>query len=341
MLEFREPLLLLVALLAVPLFFCLRRPVGRVKFSSVKLWKTKTTTFRAKTSFLPPLLIVLAFVSFCVALAGPRIPGGVIHQHREGISMMLVVDKSGSMAALDMSKKDKEQDRLEALKDVLSQFIKGNDDTLKGRYNDAIGMVSFASFPDSDCPLTLDHITLVQLINDLEIVTDRNESGTAIGDAIGLGVERLREAPGASKVMILLTDGVNNTGYEDPLEAARMAAQFGIKIYTIGIGTNGFAPVRLTDPFTGRKVMRQFPVELDEKSLTEIANMTGGEYFRATDRAGLQRIYEKIDRLEKTKISEDRTTHYDEKYALFVYLGLLLTALGLILKETYYRRTPS
>ena len=346
MFEFREPLFLILAILAIPLFFWMRRPIGRIKFSSLSIWPVRSKSFRARTSFVPPLLLSLAFIAFCVALAGPRIPGGVIHQHREGISIMLVVDKSGSMMALDMSKTDKdgktveEQDRLEALKDVLRDFIKGNKSTLKGRYDDSIGLVSFAAFPDSDCPLTLDHVTLMQLIEDLQIVTDRNESGTAMGDAIGLATERLREAPGKSKVMILLTDGVNNMGYEDPLETARMAAEFGIKIYTIGIGTNGFAKVRMTDPFTGRKVMQNMPVELDEKGLTEIADMTGGQYFRATDRKGLEEIYEKIDSLEKTKISEDRTTHYDEKYALLIWAGLILMALGILLRMTYYRRTP-
>lgn len=339
MFEFREPLFLWISLLAIPLFFVMLRRGGRIRFSSLSMWSVKTTSFRAKTSFIPALLLALSFVALSVTLAGPRVPGGVIKQHREGIAMMLAIDKSGSMAALDMSKGDKEQDRLEALKDVLGDFIKGNG-KLKGRYDDAIGIVSFASYPDSDCPLTLDHVTLMQLVNDISIVTDREESGTAIGDALGLSVERLRESESASKVIILLTDGVNNTGYEDPIEAARMAAQFGIKVYTIGIGTNGFAPVRLTNPFTGRSMMRQMPVELDEKMLTQIADMTGGLYFRATNREGLEAIYEKIDALEKTKISEDRTTHYDEKYFWSLAIGLILALCGLILRMTYYRRMP-
>ena len=320
MLEFREPLFLWISLLSIPLFFVMLRRGGRIRFSSLSMWAVKTTSFRAKTSFIPALLLALSFVALSVTLAGPRVPGGVIKQHREGIAMMLAIDKSGSMAALDMSKGDKEQDRLDALKDVLGDFIKGNG-KLKGRYDDAIGIVSFASYPDS-------------------IVTDREESGTAIGDALGLSVERLRESESASKVIILLTDGVNNTGYEDPIEAARMAAQFGIKVYTIGIGTNGFAPVRLTNPFTGRSMMRQMPVELDEKMLTQIADMTGGLYFRATNREGLEAIYEKIDALEKTKISEDRTTHYDEKYFWSLAIGLILALCGLILRMTYYRRMP-
>lgn len=339
MLEFREPLFLWFSLLAIPLFFVMLRRGGRIRFSSLSMWSVKTTSFRAKTSFIPALLLALSFVALSVTLAGPRVPGGVIKQHREGIAMMLAIDKSGSMAALDMSKGDKEQDRLEALKDVLGDFIKGNG-KLKGRYDDAIGIVSFASYPDSDCPLTLDHVTLMQLVDDISIVTDREESGTAIGDALGLSVERLRESESVSKVIILLTDGVNNTGYEDPIEAARMAAQFGIKVYTIGIGTNGFAPVRLTNPFTGRSMMRQMPVELDEKMLTQIADMTGGLYFRATNREGLEAIYEKIDALEKTKISEDRTTHYDEKYFWSLAIGLILALCGLILRMTYYRRMP-
>ena len=339
MLEFREPWLLLLALLAIPLYVLMRRTIGRIRFSSLKLWPTHIRSFKARTAFVPALLISLAFVSFCVALAGPRIPGGVVHKHREGISMMLVVDKSGSMAALDMSTDDKEQDRLEAVKDVVKDFIEGDGGALGGRPDDSIGLVSFGTYSDSDCPLTLDHVTLMQLVRDLEIAAN-DESGTAIGDAIGLATERLRAAPGTSKVMILLTDGVNNTGYEDPIDAARMAAQFGIKIYTIGIGANGQAMIRVTDPFTGRKVMRPMMVELDEESLTQIAELTGGNYFRATDRTGLEDIYKKIDKLEKTKISEERTTHYDEKYGLWLVAGLLLAALGLILRQTYYYRSP-
>ena len=339
MLEFREPWLLLIALLAIPLFFWMRRPAGRIRFSSLKIWPTHIRSFKSRTAFIPPLLISAAFVLFCVALAGPRIPGGVVHQHREGISMMLVVDKSGSMAALDMSKKDEEQDRLEALKDVLQEFVNGNGSTLKGRMHDSIGLVSFGSFPDSDCPLTLDHVTLMQLVKDLEIA-DGDESGTAIGDALGLATERLREAPGKSKVIILLTDGVNNTGYEDPIEAARMAAQFDIKVYTIGIGTNGWAPIRVTNPFTGRKTIQQLAVELDEPTLTEIAEMTGGSYFRATNREGLEDIYKQIDQLEKTRISENRTVKYDEKFAVYLLIGLILAGLGILLRQTYYYRSP-
>ncbi len=276
---------------------------------------------------------------FCVSLAGPRIPGGEIRQHREGISLMLVVDKSGSMAALDMSRDDKEQNRLEAVKEVLSDFVKGNGKELRGRPDDSIGIVSFARYPDSDCPLTLDHVTLMEIVKDIELVTN-DESTTSMGDAINLGMLRLRDAPGKSKVMILLTDGVSNTGYEDPIEAARLAAEFGIKIYTIGVGTNGTAMVRVKDPFFGRTVTRPMAVELDEKGLTEIAQLTGGEYFRATNREGLENIYAKIDKLEKTKISENRLLHYDEKYALALALGMILAALGFILRVTYYRRSP-
>lgn len=250
---------------------------------------------------------------------------------------MMVIDKSGSMAALDMSKDGKEEDRLEAVKDVLHEFIRGNGKNLKGRPNDSIGVVSFATYPDSDCPLTLDHVTLMSLIDSVQM--NDEESSTSMGDAIGLATERLREAPGKSKVMILLTDGVNNTGYEDPMDTARMAADFGIKIYTIGIGTNGFAPIRAKN-FWGRDTIQQIPVELDEKSLTEIAEMTGGQYFRATDRNGLEKIYATIDKLEKTKISEDRKLKYDEIYGIFLELGMLLAALGFLLSVTYYRRSP-
>ena len=339
MLEFREPLFLLLAIIAVPLYFWMRRPAGTVRISSLEIWPRNIFSFKSKTAFIPPLLIALAFIAFCVALAGPRIPGGVVHHHREGISIMLVVDKSGSMDALDMSKDDKEQTRLEATKDVLEAFIKGDGENLKGRPDDAMGLISFGTFPDSDCPLTLDHITLLELVKELQIA-DYGETGTAIGDALALATERMREAKGKSKVIILLTDGVNNSGYEDPIESARMAAQFGLKVYTIGVGANGFAKVRAVNPFTGQKEVTAARVEIDEKTLTEIAEMTGGNYFRATDRKSLENIYQKIDKLEKTVINEDRTTHYDEKFAFPLIIGLLLAVLGMILKLTYYRRNP-
>lgn len=338
MIEFREPLLLLLALFAIPLFIVMLRPVGRMRFSGFDIWPVRGRSFRSVTSFVPSLLIVLAYVSLCVSLAGPRIPGGEVREHREGIAMMLVVDKSGSMDFLDMSTDEKEMTRLDAVKEVLNEFVRGNGDSLPGRYNDSIGLISYGTFPDSDCPITLDHISLMQIVKDIQLAQDY-EGNTAMGDALALAGERLRETPAKSKVIILLSDGVNNTGYEAPLDAARMVKQLGIKVYTIGVGTNGMA-LRKVPGLFGGMTKRQFPVEIDEKTLTEIADMTGGEYFRATDNDSLHAIYKKIDALEKTKISETRYLHYDEKYAGWVALAMALLALGLVLRVTYYRRTP-
>lgn len=338
MIEFREPLLLLLALLAIPLFVVMLRPAGRMKFSGFDIWPVRGKSFRSVTSFVPSLLIALAFVALCVSLAGPRIPGGEIREHREGIAMMLVVDKSGSMEALDMSTDKKEMTRLEATKDVLQAFVRGNGNTLSGRHDDAIGLISFGTFPDSDCPMTLDHLSLVQIIRDIQIAQN-NESRTAIGDALALAGERLREASAKSKVIILLTDGVNNTGYEMPLDAARLVRELGIKVYTIGVGTNGMALMKVPG-ILGGMTKRQVPVEIDEKTLIDIAEMTGGEYFRATDNESLHTIYEKIDALEKTEIAQTRYLHYDEKFAGWVALAMILAAFGLLLRVTFYRRTP-
>ena len=338
MIEFREPLLLLLALFAIPLFIVMRRPVGRMKFSGFDIWTVRKKSFRAKTSFVPALLLALAFAALCVALAGPRIPGDEVREHREGIAMMLVVDKSGSMEALDMSTDEKEMNRLDAIKGVLNEFVRGNGKALEGRYDDAIGLISFGTFPDSDCPVTLDHISLMQIVNDIEIAQD-NESRTAIGDALSLAGERLRETQAKSKVIILLTDGVNNTGYEAPLDAARLVRELGIKVYTIGVGTNGFALMKVPGLFGGM-TKQKVPVEIDEKTLMQISDMTGGEYFRATDNESLHAIYEKIDALEKTKISETRYLHYDERYRIWVVIAMILAACGLLLRVTYYRRTP-
>ena len=339
LLEFREPLLLLTALLAIPVYILLRRPIGRIKFSSLSIWPKKDSTLRSKTSFIPPLLLAIAMALLGITLAGPRIPGGTITEHRQGISIMMVVDKSGSMAALDMSYKNQERERLDAVKDLFVQFVNGDGDNLKGRPDDAIGIISFAAYPDSDCPLTLDHLALNNIANDIKIVTEDSENSTAIGDALGLAVERLRDAKTATKIAILMTDGVNNSGYEMPLDAARIAAQNDIRIYTVGIGTNGMAPIRVRD-FFGQLVLRSIPVEIDEEMLKQVANITGGEYFRATDNDSLKGVYEKIDQLEKTQIHENRYTHYDEKYEFFLFLSLLLAALGWGLQMTVYRRSP-
>jgi Ca-activated chloride channel family protein len=209
-----------------------------------------------------------------------------------------------------------------------------------GRPDDLIGLIAFAGYADSLCPLTLDHGSLVSMLEDLEIVRTRGEDGTALGDGLALAVERLRQSKAKSKVVILLTDGVNNTGAIDPPRAAELAASQNVKVYSIGAGTDGLAPFPTIDPFTGRQVLEPTYVEIDEETLKAIADKTGGRYFRATDREGLANIYAEIDRLERTKVTEVRYLQYTEHYVSFVVAGLGLMTVAAVAGGSVFRRLP-
>jgi Ca-activated chloride channel family protein len=275
-----------------------------------------------------------------VALAGPRTPDAETKISREGIAIMMVVDRSSSMNARDLVQGDASVDRLTAVKRVFRQFVLGGEGAGQGRPDDTIGLITFAGFADSLCPLTLDHGNLVSLVEDLEIVNQRSEDGTAMGDGLALAVERLRKSPARSRIAILLTDGVNNAGAIDPLKAAELAGSQNIKVYCIGAGTEGFAPVPAIDPFTGRTVLRQAFVEIDEAVLREIAEQTGGRYFRATDQAALADIYREIDALERTKVSELRYLQYHEHYGRWVIASLVFMAVAAVSRGTVFRCLP-
>ena len=336
--EFREPRALWLMLLAVPIIWAFRASPGMVIFSSLAL-VPDVSSWRLATRWFPDVLLAIGLVGFVIALAGPRVGERSIEINRDGIAIMMVVDVSGSMQALDLSTPDNEQTRLDAVKEVFAEFVLGSDN-LPGRPNDAIGLVQFAGFADTSAPLTLDHDNLAGIAADLEINVDRRESGTAIGDAIGLAVERLRESEAESKIIVLLTDGVNNAGIESPDAAAELARSQSIKVYTIGAGTNGMAPVRLNDPRSGRSVLRRVPVEIDEETLKVIAERTGGRYFRATDREELTDVYAEIDRLERVRLNEERTRQFDEFFALPLLIAISAAILGWILRATVYRRVP-
>ena len=338
-LEFRDPMLLWLALLAVPLYFLARRSPGRVVFSSLKLLPRAGRSWRERLNWLPDALLALALVALVLSLAGPRTGERFSRVQREGIAIMMVVDVSGSMRALDLSTDDRERTRLAAVQDVFDAFVRGGGE-LPGRPDDAIGLVSFAGYADTAVPLTLDHANLSAIARDLEIVTERSEDGTAIGDALGLAVERLRESPAESRIVVLLTDGVHNAGLESPSAAAELARSMGVKVYTIGAGTTGLAPVRVDDPFTGRSVLRATSVEVDEATLKDVAERTGGRYFRATDAAGLVDVYAEIDRLTRTRLTEERFRQYTEHFAPPLALGLLLAALGWLGRASVFARQP-
>ena len=336
--EFREPLLLLLALLAIPVFLLARRTPGRLVFSSLKILPDEAGGWRRRLAWVPDAVLCLSLIALVVALAGPRIGERFSRIHREGIAIMMVVDVSSSMRALDLSTPTRERTRLEAVQDVFEAFVLGEGD-LPGRPDDVIGLVSFAGFADTAVPLTLDHNNLTAVARDLDTVSDRGEDGTAIGDALALAVERLRESTARSRIAVVLTDGVNNAGVESPAAAAELARSIGVKVYTIGAGTTGLAPVRVEDRF-GRSVLRSMRVEVDEAVLRRVAEVGGGRFFRAEDAAGLERVYAEIDRLERTRITEDRFRQYDELFALPLALALALLAAGWLGRGALFARLP-
>lgn len=332
--EFRDPALLAMALLAIPVFLLARRAPGRVLFSSFKLLPGGGRGWRARLAWVPDALLALSLVALVLALAGPRIGERVSRVQREGIAIMMVIDTSGSMAALDLLTPERERTRLEAVQDVFEQFVLGGGE-LGGRPDDAIGVVSFARYADTAAPLTLDHENLVAVARNLEITRLRAEDGTAIGDALGLAVERLRESPAQSRIAVLLTDGVNNAGVETPSSAAELARSQDVKVYTIGAGSTGIAPVR-----DQRGVLRSVPVQIDEATLRDVADRTGGRYFRADNADALVDVYAEIDRLERTRITEERSRQYEELFAFPLLAALLLVMFGWLGRGAVFARVP-
>ena len=333
-LEFREPALLFLALLSIPVFLLARRAPGRVLFSSFSILPTGGHGWRSRLAWVADALLALSLVALVLALAGPRVGERFSRVQREGIGIMMVVDTSSSMAALDLSTPDRERTRLQAVQEVFEQFVLGGG-ALGGRPDDAIGVVSFARYADTAAPLTLDHENLVAVARNLELARLRSEDGTAIGDALGLAVERLRESPALSRIALLLTDGVNNAGVESPGSAAELARSQGVKVYTIGAGSTGIARVR-----DDRGVLRPVPVQIDEATLRDIAERTGGRYFRADNAQALAEVYAEIDRLERTRITEDRSRQYQELFSLPLLAGLLLVVLGWLGRSTVFARVP-
>ena len=339
-LEFREPLFAILLALAPLVFFLARRSQGRVVFSSLHI-VPQTSSVRERLVWLPSLLLSFGSISFVFAAMGPRIGNQDSEVKKEGIAIMMVMDTSGSMQALDLdnNRDDEEQNRLDVVKDVFEKFVLGMDG-LAGRKNDSIGLIRFAGFADTACPLTLDHGSLVGVAKGIDIVREQSEDGTAIGDGLTLAVSRIKKSPARSKVIILLTDGVNNAGVETPLAAAELARTEGVKVYTIGAGTTGMAPVRVQDPFSGRSMLRSMAVQIDEETLKQIAQVSGGTYFRATNYDHLKEVYATIDTLEKTELKQVLFRQYTEYFRHLVALGLLLAITGIILDTTYFRRAP-
>jgi Ca-activated chloride channel family protein len=324
--SFARPWLLVLLLLALA-FWWWRRRKGvspAAKYSDVTL--PAEAVRRRWWVALPPALRALALTGLVVAAAGPRIGGDTVEVKQEGIAIVITIDISSSMLAEDFAPSN----RLEVAKRQAVGFI-------RGRSADRIGLVAFAGEALTQVPVTLDYPVIEQAVMDLKIGS--LEDGTAIGSGLATAVNRLRRAPDKSKVILLLTDGENNKGLIDPRTAAATAAAFGIKVYTIGVGTIGEAPIPTGRGLGGFRY-ELLPVRIDEPLLQEIAQETGGRYFRAKDSEALSRIFRQIDALEKTPIQITRYTRYDETTRPLILLGLGALALELLLATTLVVRVP-
>lgn len=273
---------------------------------------------------------LLAFALLIIAFARPRHGKGSTDIEASGIDIVLTLDVSGSMEALDFELEGKPVNRLEVVKNVVAKFV-------GQRPNDKLGMVAFAGRPYLVSPLTMDHDFLAKRLATVKM--GQVEDGTAIGSAIASSVGHLRDSTAKSRIIILLTDGVNNAGAVNPLTAAEAAKALGIKIYTIGAGTRGDAPMPVQDAF-GRTHLQTVKVEIDEDMMREVATATGGQYFRATDTNSLEKIYDSINQLEKTTRKLKKYQQYDELYLWFLVPGLGLLLLELCLTQTRFRRLP-
>jgi Ca-activated chloride channel family protein len=324
----------LLGLLLIPLLAWLRGKAGRESafvYSSLTLVKGITELSRSRAGSFLLNLRWFALALLFIGMARPQVAGGQAPLKASGIDIAVAVDLSGSMIAEDFELRGERVNRLTMLKDVLGSFI-------EQRTSDRIGLVAFGSEAFIAAPPTLDHDFLRRVLDRLELgVIDGQQ--TAIGSGLSAAVNRLRELKSKSRIVILMTDGQNNAGSIPPLTAAEAAASLGVKVYTIGVGTRGFAPVPARDAF-GRKVYVKQAVDIDEDTLRKVADKTGGKYYRADSTETLRRVYAEIDSLEKTEAELKRFAYYEELMSWFVLPGLGLLALEIILGQTVWRKLP-
>ncbi len=324
----------LLGLLAIPLLAWLRGKAGRESafvYSSLTLVKGITELSRSRAGSFLLSLRWFALALLFLGMARPQVAGGQAPLKASGIDIAVAVDLSGSMIAEDFELRGERVNRLTMLKDVLGSFI-------EQRSNDRIGLVAFGSEAFIAAPPTLDHDFLRRVLDRLELgVIDGQQ--TAIGSGLSAAVNRLRELKSKSRIVILMTDGQNNAGSIPPVTAAEAAASLGVKVYTIGVGTRGFAPVPAKDAF-GRKVYVKQAVDIDEDTLRKVADKTGGKYYRADSTETLRRVYAEIDKLEKTEAELKRFAYYEELMSWFVLPGLALLALEILLGQTVWRKLP-
>ena len=319
---------LLWLLLSIPLLALLkgqRGPAPALLFSSTALAATITGGRRNTAGRLLTSLKLLAISCLIFALARPQLGNTTTEIEASGIDILLAVDVSGSMNAMDFTLRGKPVSRLKVVKSVVDQFI-------EERPNDRIGLIAFSAKPYLISPLTLDHDWLQKRLEATAI--GMIEDGTAIGSAIGTGVSRLHNQKAKSRIMILLTDGMNNSGKVPPIAAAEAAQALKIKVYTIGAGTRGEAPMPVTDAF-GRKRLINTRVDIDEKTLTQVAALTGARYFRATDTSSLEKVYQEINKLETTTRSIKQFEQYRELFPFFIGGSLLFLTIGMLFRRNH------
>jgi Ca-activated chloride channel homolog len=324
---FGQPLFFLLFLL-LPLFiywnfFKRNKQTAAIKISTTK-GLSKSRSWKNTFQNAPFILRLLALACIIVALARPQVKYDEQQSEGQGIDIVLCIDVSGSMTAQDFT-----PNRMEAAKKVAEDFVNGRPD-------DRMGIVIFSGESFTQCPLTTDHNVLINQIQ--QIRNGLLEDGTAIGSGLATGVDRLRSSKSKSKVVILLTDGINNGGLIDPATAMEIAKAYKVKVYTIGVGTDGFAPTPVSTPLG--IVMQNEKVAIDEKLLKNIATQTGGKYFRATDNKSLANIYSEIDHLEKSKVEITISHRFTEKFYPLVFAAMVFLFLEFILRVTLFKKFP-
>lgn len=324
--QFAQPtffiLLIVVPFLVYWYFFKKKNHYASFYVPNVNAHLLNQKTVKTKINYYLPILKIIAIVLAIIALARPQSNLSDSEINSEGIDIVLSLDISGSMLARDFK-----PDRLEAAKKISMQFI-------QQRKNDRIGLVVFSGESFTQCPITIDHQILLNLFKNIK--SGMVEDGTAIGMGLATAVARLKDSQSKSKVIILMTDGVNNMGYIDPESAIKIAQSFGIRVYTIGIGKNGTAPYPVKDQ-NGNTFYQNFPVEIDEALLKKIAQQTGGVYYRATDSNKLKNIYSAINELEKSKIKIANYNMKAERFHLFLLVSLCLIIFEFIIRNTYLK----
>ncbi len=317
-------LIVLLPMIAWYIFKQLKSGEPTVRMSDTRAFLKIPKTYKNYLYHLPFVLRLLVVTCIIIVLARPQRTDRFHNESIEGINIMMTMDISSSMLAEDLK-----PNRLEASKDVAADFI-------NERPNDAIGLVVFSSESFTQCPMTSDHAALISLMQNVE--SGIIEDGTAIGLGLANAINRIKDCEGKSKVIILLTDGSNNCGDIAPTTAAEIAKKFGIRIYTIGLGTNGEAPYPIQTNFGVR--YQNIKVDIDEPTLQQIAQITGGQYFRATDNKKLKAIYDEIDQMEKIKINTSEYSQKTEEYLTFALIACLLLIIEIVLRNTILRKIP-